>query len=52
MTHKTGTREEWLAARLRPLDAEKELTPSVLMGRMGTALETANTAAFRDRHTR
>jgi predicted dithiol-disulfide oxidoreductase (DUF899 family) len=26
MTHKTGTREEWLAARLELLDAEKELT--------------------------
>jgi predicted dithiol-disulfide oxidoreductase (DUF899 family) len=25
-THKTGTREEWLAARLELLDAEKELT--------------------------
>ncbi len=25
-THRTGTREEWLAARLRLLDAEKELT--------------------------
>ena len=24
--HKTGTREEWLAARLELLDAEKELT--------------------------
>ena len=24
--HKTGTREEWLAARLEPLKAEKELT--------------------------
>jgi predicted dithiol-disulfide oxidoreductase (DUF899 family) len=26
MTHKTGTREEWLAARLDLLEAEKELT--------------------------
>jgi predicted dithiol-disulfide oxidoreductase (DUF899 family) len=26
MTHKTGTREEWLAARLELLEAEKELT--------------------------
>jgi predicted dithiol-disulfide oxidoreductase (DUF899 family) len=26
MTHTTGTREEWLEARLRLLDAEKELT--------------------------
>jgi predicted dithiol-disulfide oxidoreductase (DUF899 family) len=26
MTHTTGTREEWLAARLRLLEAEKELT--------------------------
>src|SRR2546429_2096745 len=26
MTHKTGTREEWLAARLELLAAEKELT--------------------------
>jgi len=26
MTHTTGTREEWLAARLELLDAEKELT--------------------------
>src|SRR5258705_7014314 len=26
MTHSTGTREEWLAARLELLDAEKELT--------------------------
>ena len=25
-THKTGTREEWLAARLELLEAEKELT--------------------------
>src|SRR5919109_4964909 len=25
-THKTGTREEWLAARLKLLEAEKELT--------------------------
>src|SRR5438445_3476323 len=25
-THKTGTREEWLAARLQLLEAEKELT--------------------------
>ena len=25
-THKTGTREEWLAARLELLKAEKELT--------------------------
>src|SRR5260370_29032356 len=25
-THKTGTRDEWLAARLELLDAEKELT--------------------------
>ena len=25
-THTTGTREEWLAARLKLLDAEKELT--------------------------
>ncbi len=25
-THKTGTREEWLAARLDLLEAEKELT--------------------------
>jgi len=25
-SHKTGTREEWLAARLELLDAEKELT--------------------------
>jgi len=25
-THATGTREEWLAARLELLDAEKELT--------------------------
>ena len=25
-THKTGTREEWLAARLDLLNAEKELT--------------------------
>jgi predicted dithiol-disulfide oxidoreductase (DUF899 family) len=25
--HKTGTREEWLAARLALLEAEKELTP-------------------------
>jgi predicted dithiol-disulfide oxidoreductase (DUF899 family) len=25
-SHKTGTREEWLAARLKLLDAEKELT--------------------------
>src|SRR5688572_29769713 len=25
-THRTGTREEWLAARLELLDAEKELT--------------------------
>lgn len=25
-THTTGTREEWLAARLELLDAEKELT--------------------------
>ncbi len=24
--HRTGTREEWLAARLQLLDAEKELT--------------------------
>ena len=24
--HRTGTREEWLAARLELLDAEKELT--------------------------
>src|SRR6266581_8267880 len=24
--HATGTREEWLAARLEPLEAEKELT--------------------------
>ena len=24
--HKTGTREEWLAARLELLEAEKELT--------------------------
>jgi predicted dithiol-disulfide oxidoreductase (DUF899 family) len=24
--HKTGTREEWLAARLELLDAEKQLT--------------------------
>src|SRR5262245_43957362 len=26
MTHKTGTRQEWLAARLKLLKAEKELT--------------------------
>jgi predicted dithiol-disulfide oxidoreductase (DUF899 family) len=26
MTHKTGTREEWLAARVKLLEAEKELT--------------------------
>src|SRR5919109_2253490 len=26
MAHKTGTREEWLAARLELLQAEKELT--------------------------
>src|SRR5215470_3626389 len=26
MTHKTGTREQWLEARLELLDAEKELT--------------------------
>jgi predicted dithiol-disulfide oxidoreductase (DUF899 family) len=26
MTHMTGTREEWLEARLRLLEAEKELT--------------------------
>lgn len=26
MTHRTGTRKEWLAARLRLLDAEKDLT--------------------------
>ena len=25
-SHKSGTREEWLAARLELLDAEKELT--------------------------
>ena len=25
-THMTGTREEWLAARLELLEAEKELT--------------------------
>jgi len=25
--HKTGTREEWLVARLELLKAEKELTP-------------------------
>jgi predicted dithiol-disulfide oxidoreductase (DUF899 family) len=25
-THKTGTREQWLAARLELLEAEKELT--------------------------
>jgi len=25
-SHKTGTREEWLAARLELLEAEKELT--------------------------
>ena len=25
-THKTGTRDEWLAARLELLDAEKQLT--------------------------
>ena len=26
MKHKTGTRKQWLAARLRLLEAEKELT--------------------------
>ena len=26
MTHKTGTRKQWLAARLELLKAEKELT--------------------------
>jgi len=26
ISHKTGTREEWLAARLNLLDMEKELT--------------------------
>ena len=25
--HKTGTRQDWLAARLELLEAEKELTP-------------------------
>jgi len=25
-SHKTGTREEWLSARLKRLEAEKELT--------------------------
>ena len=27
-THKTGTREEWLAARLELLDTEKEQSPT------------------------
>jgi predicted dithiol-disulfide oxidoreductase (DUF899 family) len=26
MNHKTGTRKQWLAARLKLLEAEKELT--------------------------
>ena len=31
MNHKTGTREEWLAARLELLEAEKELTGGGVM---------------------
>ena len=29
--HKTGTRKEWLAARLELLEAEKELTQPLLI---------------------
>ena len=33
--HKTGTREEWLAARLELLDAEKELTANLQLMNTG-----------------
>jgi predicted dithiol-disulfide oxidoreductase (DUF899 family) len=33
--HKTATREEWLAARVERLEAEKVLTPFPCLGRPG-----------------
>jgi hypothetical protein len=44
--HKTATREEWLAARLELLEAEKVLTPfraSIVLGRRGAKRVYAGT---------